>query len=352
MFPFSRIDYLDEAQTREVCAGTRNPADCRPERVLRPVRGGAIGGMGLVRAAYSAGKPAYGVGPGNAPCYIEQSADLAKAAEDIITGKAFDNGVLCSSPNSVVVDQAIEADVRREFQLRGGYFLSAAEADALGKALVTPQRLPNPALVGNEMRIVVSEVAGRLAVQEGAFYLAKAHGGRGILLAGVPHALRVRITAPERMGYPRAFELICLGEPFECCRQLWSVAEVDRHTVGAVLPRSPEDASRRGRQPDDHLEERSEHGERQAGDADHDGTIDGDDFFAIDAGYLTQASGFSNGDFDYSGRIDADDYFLIDSNYGKAQTLLGPMSVAAAGEVLAPAAVFLPLRRESLDLLQ
>src|SRR5690606_26678673 len=50
----------------------------------------ATGGMGLVRAAYSAGKPAYGVGPGNAPCYIESSADLAKAANDIITGKAFD----------------------------------------------------------------------------------------------------------------------------------------------------------------------------------------------------------------------------------------------------------------------
>ncbi len=56
----------------------------------------ATGGMGLVRAAYSAGKPAYGVGPGNAPCYIEQSADLAKAAADILAGKCFDNGVLCS----------------------------------------------------------------------------------------------------------------------------------------------------------------------------------------------------------------------------------------------------------------
>ena len=56
----------------------------------------ATGGMGLVRAAYSAGKPAYGVGPGNAPCFIERSADLAKAAGDIIPA-GFDNGVLCSS---------------------------------------------------------------------------------------------------------------------------------------------------------------------------------------------------------------------------------------------------------------
>ena len=108
----------------------------------------ATGGMGLVRAAYSAGKPAYGVGPGNAPCYIESSADVRKAADDILIGKSFDNGVLCSSPNSVVVDEGIEAEARRHFVDQGGYFLSPAEADALAKQLVTPQRLPNPALVG------------------------------------------------------------------------------------------------------------------------------------------------------------------------------------------------------------
>lgn len=117
----------------------------------------ATGGMGLVRAAYSAGKPAYGVGPGNAPCYIEQSADLAKAAADIITGKAFDNGVLCSSPNSVVVDEAVDGEVRRQFQAQGGHFLSTAEADVLAKALVTPQRLPNPALVGKSALLIAAK---------------------------------------------------------------------------------------------------------------------------------------------------------------------------------------------------
>src|SRR6186713_195970 len=87
----------------------------------------ATGGMGLVRAAYSSGKPAYGVGPGNAPCYIERSADLAKAARDIILGKTFDNGVLCSSPNSVVVDDAISEEARRRFQAEGAYFMNDAE---------------------------------------------------------------------------------------------------------------------------------------------------------------------------------------------------------------------------------
>jgi acetaldehyde dehydrogenase (acetylating) len=108
----------------------------------------ATGGMGLVRAAYSAGKPAYGVGPGNAPCFIDRTADVAKAASDVITGKTFDNGVLCSSPNSVVVDAAVADEVKREFTKQGAYFLSPAEADKLAAALVTAQRLPNPKLVG------------------------------------------------------------------------------------------------------------------------------------------------------------------------------------------------------------
>ncbi len=118
----------------------------------------ATGGMGLVRAAYSAGKPAYGVGPGNAPCYIESSADVRKAASDILTGKSFDNGVLCSSPNSVVVDQAVEPEARRQFKDQGGYFLSPADAEKLAKVLVTPQRLPNPALVGKSAVFIAQQI--------------------------------------------------------------------------------------------------------------------------------------------------------------------------------------------------
>ncbi len=94
----------------------------------------ATGGMGLVRAAYSAGKPAYGVGPGNAPCYIESSADVRKAANDILTGKSFDSGVLCSSPNSVVVDQAIEAEARRQFIGSGRILSLACRSRCAGEA--------------------------------------------------------------------------------------------------------------------------------------------------------------------------------------------------------------------------
>jgi acetaldehyde dehydrogenase (acetylating) len=119
----------------------------------------ATGGMGLVRAAYSAGKPAYGVGPGNAPCYIESSADLTKAVSDILLGKCFDHGVLCSAPNSVVVDESVADEVRRQFQAQGGYFLSQAESDALARVLVSPQRLPQPALVGKPATMI-AEKAG------------------------------------------------------------------------------------------------------------------------------------------------------------------------------------------------
>src|SRR5687767_4928353 len=93
----------------------------------------ATGGLGLVRAAYSAGKPAYGVGPGNAPAYIERTADLQKAVGDIITGKTFDNGVLCSSENSVVVDEAVAEEVRREFVAQGAYFMNPSEIDAVSR---------------------------------------------------------------------------------------------------------------------------------------------------------------------------------------------------------------------------
>jgi acetaldehyde dehydrogenase (acetylating) len=123
----------------------------------------ATGGMGLVRAAYSAGKPAYGVGPGNAPAYIERSADIKKAVRDIITGKTFDNGVLCSSENSVVVDEAIAEEVRREFVTQGGHFLGAADIDVLGKAFVTPQRLPNPALVGKSATFIAEKTGIEVA---------------------------------------------------------------------------------------------------------------------------------------------------------------------------------------------
>jgi acetaldehyde dehydrogenase (acetylating) len=148
----------------------------------------ATGGMGLVRAAYSAGKPAYGVGPGNAPAYIEQTADVAKAVADIVTGKTFDYGVLCSSENSVVVDRPLVEEVKRQFVANGAHFMSASEMDALAKVLVSPQRLPNPALVGRP-----------------ATYIAQQAG------FAVPPTTRVLMAALSGVGrdYPLSIEKLC-----------------------------------------------------------------------------------------------------------------------------------------------
>ena len=148
----------------------------------------ATGGLGLVRAAYSAGKPAYGVGPGNAPAYIERTADLPKAVADIITGKTFDNGLLCSSENSVVVDEAVAGEVRREFERQGGYFLNGGEAGRLAAALVTADRLPSPELVGR----TAAEIAVRTGID-------------------APSGTRVLIAPLEGVGrdHPLSIEKLC-----------------------------------------------------------------------------------------------------------------------------------------------
>ncbi|MBP6003064.1 MAG: aldehyde dehydrogenase family protein [Pyrinomonadaceae bacterium] len=108
----------------------------------------ATGGTGLVRAAYSSGKPAFGVGPGNVPSFIERTANVQKAVADILTGTCFDNGTICASEQSVVVDAPVEGSVREQFKAQGGHFLNSAEAEAVGKILLTPQRTLNPEIVG------------------------------------------------------------------------------------------------------------------------------------------------------------------------------------------------------------
>jgi acetaldehyde dehydrogenase (acetylating) len=173
----------------------------------------ATGGMGLVRAAYSAGKPAYGVGPGNAPCYIERSADLAKAARDIMTGKTFDNGLLCSSPNSVVVDDAIAEEARRQFQALGAYFMTDAENDTLAKILVTAQRLPNPTLVGKPAALI-AEKAG-LQVPEGTKVLIAPLTGVGrdypLSIEKLCPVLSWYVVSDWRQGCERCIEILRYG---------------------------------------------------------------------------------------------------------------------------------------------
>jgi len=134
--------------------GTQELMRCRDTGVIL-----ATGGIGLVRAAYSSGKPAYGVGPGNVPAYIETTADVAQAARDVIAGKTFDFGTLCSSEQSIVCDEAIRDAVVAAVEKNGGYFLGPAEAAAVARVAVTPERLANPEVVGRSA-VAIAERAG------------------------------------------------------------------------------------------------------------------------------------------------------------------------------------------------
>ena len=169
--------------------GTQELMHCREVAVVL-----ATGGLSLVRAAYSAGKPAYGVGPGNAPAYIERTADLTKAVADIMTGKTFDNGLLCSSENSVVVDEAVVGEVRREFERQGGYFLSADDAGRLAAELVTPERLPHPALVG-KTALEIAERVGLVAPADTRVLIAPLDG------VGREHPLSIEKLCPVLSFY-------------------------------------------------------------------------------------------------------------------------------------------------------
>src|SRR2546429_5493945 len=137
----------------------------------------ATGGIGLVRAAYSSGKPAFGVGPGNVPVFVERSADVPKAVQDILTSKCFDNGTICASEQAIIVDAPIETAVREQFKLQGAYFLSQSEADQLAKIVATPQRSLNPGIVGKSVE-VIANLAG-ISVPPGTRCLMVDVGGVG-----------------------------------------------------------------------------------------------------------------------------------------------------------------------------
>jgi acetaldehyde dehydrogenase (acetylating) len=137
----------------------------------------ATGGIGLVRAAYSSGKPAFGVGPGNVPVFIERTADAAKAVQDILTGTCFDNGTICASEQSVVVDAPLEKQVREQFKIQGAHFLTPDEADKVAKVLVTPQRTLNPGIVGKPAEYI-AQLAG-VSVPQGTRCLLADCGGVG-----------------------------------------------------------------------------------------------------------------------------------------------------------------------------
>lgn len=125
----------------------------------------ATGGPGMVRAAYSSGKPSLGVGAGNTPAVIDETAEIKLAVSSILLSKTFDNGMICASEQSViVVDQVYEA-AKQEFTLRGGYFLSTEEQQKVNNVLVKDGHI-NAAIVGQSVA-KIAELAG-ISIPEGS----------------------------------------------------------------------------------------------------------------------------------------------------------------------------------------
>ena len=119
----------------------------------------ATGGNAMVKAAYSSGKPAIGVGPGNGPAYIERTADIPLAVKRILDSKTFDNGTICASEQSIVTEDIIRDEVIAEFKRQGGYFLEPAEKAAVGSILMRASGTMNPAIVG-QTAMRIAEMAG------------------------------------------------------------------------------------------------------------------------------------------------------------------------------------------------
>lgn len=135
----------------------------------------ATGGSAMVKAAYSSGTPALGVGPGNVPAFIEKSADIKKAVKHIIDSKTFDYGVICASEQAIVVEREIALEVEKELINQGCYFLNEEEKKKFEKVIAKPNGALNAAIVGKSPA-VLGRMAGVNIPEDTKIILAKETG--------------------------------------------------------------------------------------------------------------------------------------------------------------------------------
>lgn len=173
----------------------------------------ATGGIGLVRAAYSSGKPAFGVGPGNVPVFIERTADVGTAIQNILTGKCFDNGTICASEQAIVTDRAIAAEARAHLEAQGAKFLSNAEAEQLARVVATEKRTLNPAIVGKSVQHI-AQLAGLNVSPDTRCLVAEVAGvGRDYPLSmeKLSPILAFYVADGLEQGAARCFEILSYG---------------------------------------------------------------------------------------------------------------------------------------------
>ena len=148
----------------------------------------ATGGPGMVKAAYSSGKPAIGVGAGNGPAYIHHTADVHTALSHILKSKTFDNGTVCASEQSIIVERTLEEKVKNTAKSMGFYFMNADEAGRLARLLFRPTGALNPEIVGKPA-LKLAQMAG----------------------FSVPNGTKILVAREEQAGpnYPYSMEKLC-----------------------------------------------------------------------------------------------------------------------------------------------
>lgn len=166
----------------------------------------ATGGSAMVKAAYSTGKPALGVGPGNVPAYIEQSANVKRAVNDLFVSKTFDNGMICASEQAVIVDKEIYAEVRAEFIRHHAYFVSAKELPKLEEAMMKEDRGGVKASIVGMPAMKIAELAG-ITVPEGTKLLIAELKGAGKEYPLSREKLSPVLAMMKSTDHQHAFEL-------------------------------------------------------------------------------------------------------------------------------------------------
>ena len=144
----------------------------------------ATGGGAMVKSAYSSGTPAIGVGAGNGPAFIDKSADVAQAIKRILDSKTFDNGTICASEQSIIIEKSMESAVTAELKRQGAYLLDDVQTKRLGQFILRANGTMNPKIVGKSCK-VIAEYAGLTGVPENARVLVGRETGVG---EGAPYS--------------------------------------------------------------------------------------------------------------------------------------------------------------------
>jgi acetaldehyde dehydrogenase (acetylating) len=174
--------------------------------IMRHRRTGVIlstGGQGIVRAAYSSGKPALGVGPGNVPILLDRSADVAQAVRMVVEGKSFDYGTVCSSEQTLVYEQSLHEQVIQELKAKRAFLCDAAQQSALAKLLITPDFRVNAACVG-QPPTKIAQMGGFRVPPETSILVVQIQG------VGKEHPLSAEKLSPVLSIYPvQDFDAAC-----------------------------------------------------------------------------------------------------------------------------------------------